>query len=102
MLLLDYKFILVEFGIFKIRNGILYSWKVDFVDYAWNSSVFAPFLFSAFLPLLNFITFMDFQNVFGRNYLHLCRSAPSNFGIHTAGCSSANLTHTTQNRATTQ
>jgi hypothetical protein len=72
MLLLDYKFILVEFGIFKIRNGILYSWKVDFVDYTRNCSVFAPFLFGAFLPLLNFITFMDFQNVFGRKSICIC------------------------------
>jgi len=55
LLLLDYKFILLEFGIFKTRNGILYSWKVVFVDYTQNSS--------AFLLLFNFITFMDFQNV---------------------------------------
>ena len=38
LLLLDYKFILVEFGIFKTRSGVLYSWKVDFVDYTRDTS----------------------------------------------------------------
>jgi hypothetical protein len=96
------KFIVVEFGIFETRNGILCSWKVDFVDYTRNSSVFVPFLFIAFLPLFNYISFMDFQNVFWpKKDLHFCGSAPSNFGIHTTGCSSADLTYTTQNRTTT-